>query len=149
SALTVMVINKYLSGSTPVNLALNNFSASGAAQIYQLTSANIIARLADLSVAGGAASFTAPAQSITLLVFALGAPNIPPVAIASATPGSGIAPLSVAFSSAGSYDPDGTIASYSWNFGDGSAPSSSASPVHVYQTAGNYSAVLTVTDDRG
>ena len=69
--------------------------------------------------------------------------------MASATPTSGIAPLTVNFSSAGSNDPDGSIASYSWNFGDGSAASTSASPSHVYQNPGNYTAVLTVTDNRG
>jgi PKD repeat protein len=149
SALTVMVISKYLSGSTPVNLTLNNFANGGTAQLYQLTSANAIARLADLSMSGNGAAFSAPAQSISLLVFPTGAPNTPPVANASAAPNSGVAPLSVVFSSAGSNDPDGSITSYSWNFGDGSALSGSASPVHVYQTAGNYTAVLTVTDNRG
>ncbi|HEV2495534.1 MAG TPA: PKD domain-containing protein [Terriglobia bacterium] len=51
--------------------------------------------------------------------------------------------------SAGSSDPDGSIASYSWDFGDGTTVSNSASPQHVYQNAGNYAAVLTVTDNRG
>jgi len=149
SALTVMVISKYLSGSTPVSIAVNNFSGAGTAQVYQLTSANAITRLADLTVSGTNVSFTAPAQSITLLVLPSGTPNQPPVAAASATPTSGPAPLTVNFSSAGSSDPDGSIASYSWNFGDGSAASNSASPSHVYQNAGNFTAVLTVTDNRG
>jgi PKD repeat protein len=78
-----------------------------------------------------------------------GTPNSPPVANVSAAPNSGVAPLSVVFSSAGSSDPDGSIASYSWNFGDGSALSGSASPTHIYQNPGNYTAVLTVTDNRG
>jgi PKD repeat protein len=83
------------------------------------------------------------------LVLPAGAPNTPPVAVASATPTSGAAPLGVNFSSAGSNDPDGSIASYSWNFGDGTTVSSLASPGHVYQNAGSYTAVLTVTDNRG
>jgi PKD repeat protein len=149
SALTVMVISKYLSGTTPVSIALNNFAHNGTAQVYQLTSANTINRLADLSVPGTTASFTAPAQSITLLVLPTGTPNTRPVAVASATPTSGIAPLTVQFSSAGSNDPDGSIASYSWNFGDGTALGTTASPSHVYQTAGSFTAVLTVTDNRG
>ena len=150
SALTVMVINKYLSGNTPVSLTLNNFAANGTAQVYQLTSANAITRLTDLSFSGSTAAFTAPPQSITLLVLPGGtSSNIPPVAAASANPKSGTAPLSVNFSSTGSTDPDGSIASYSWDFGDGTAPSSSASPTHVYQNAGAFTAVLTVTDDHG
>ena len=145
-ALTVMVVSKYLSGSTPVNVALNNFAGSGAAQVYQLAASNAITRLADLGYSGNAVNFTSPAQSITLLVLPSGAPNQPPVAAASAAPLSGTAPLAVTFSSAGSSDPDGSIASYGWNFGDGST-GTGASPSHTY--AGTYSAVLTVTDNRG
>ena len=98
NALTVMVISKYLSGTTPVSIALNNFSAGTTAQVYQLTSANAISRLADLSVAGSSVSFTAPAQSITLLVLPKsGVSNQPPTAVASATPTSGIGPFVPAF----------------------------------------------------
>lgn len=149
SALTVMVINKYLSGSTPVSLSLANFANNGTAQVYQLTSANAITRLADLAFTGTTAAFSAPPQSITLLVFPTGTPNTPPVAMAAATPTSGIAPLTVNFSAAGSNDPDGSIAYYSWNFGDGTALGTTANVSHIYQAAGTYTAVLTVTDNRG
>ncbi|MEO6410332.1 MAG: PKD domain-containing protein, partial [Burkholderiaceae bacterium] len=73
----------------------------------------------------------------------------PPVAAASATPTSGTVPLNVAFSSSGSFDPDGVIAGYEWNFGDGTAPATGATANHVYNTAGSYSAVLKVTDNSG
>jgi len=53
----------------------------------------------------------------------------------------------VNFSSAGSSDSDGTIASYAWNFGDGNT-SIQANPTHTY-AAGNYTATLTVTDNGG
>jgi PKD repeat protein len=148
-SLTVMVINKYLSGATPVNLAVNNFANNGTAQIYQLTSSNVINRLADLAFTGSTASFTAAAQSVSLLVFPAGTPNTPPVAMATATPSSGVAPLTVAFTSAGSNDTDGSIASYSWNFGDGTALGTTANPSHVYQSTGSFTSVLTVTDNRG
>ena len=46
----------------------------------------------------------------------------------------------VRFSSAGS----GGV-SYSWEFGDGSAPSTEANPTHTYPAPGNYTAKLTVT----
>jgi PKD repeat protein len=46
-----------------------------------------------------------------------------------------------------STDPDGTIVSRVWDYGDGSAPSSE--PSHTYSTAGRYTVTLTVTDDRG
>lgn len=149
SALTVMVISKYLSGATPVSIALNNFAATGTAQVYQLTSSNAITRLTDLSFTASTVSFNAPAQSITLLVLPAGTPNSPPVAAASASPASGVAPLTVNFDSSGSYDPDGTIASYLWNFGDGTPASTTASTSHVYSNSGTFTAVLTVTDNRG
>ena len=47
-----------------------------------------------------------------------------------------------------STDTDGTIASRSWDFGDGST-STQASPVHTYAAAGTYNVSLTVTDDDG
>ena len=53
------------------------------------------------------------------------------------------------FSSAGSTDADGTIVSYSWDFGDGSPADSSANPTHTYTSTGSKTAVLTVTDDDG
>src|SRR5262249_7645783 len=116
---------------------------------YQLTSANAITHLPDFNITGAAVNFSAPAQSITLIVLPTGAPNTPPIAAASATPSSGIAPLTVNFSSAGSSDPDGSIVGYGWSFGDGSPASNAASPSHIYSNAGNFTAVLTVTDDRG
>jgi len=144
-----MVISKYLSGTTPVSIALNNFAAAGVGEVYQLTSANAITRLSNLNFTGSSVNFTAPAQSITLLVLPAGTTNTPPVAAASGTPTSGIVPLVVNFSSNGSNDPDGSIAGYSWNFGDGTAISTSASPSHTYSTTGTFTAILTVTDNRG
>jgi len=73
----------------------------------------------------------------------------PPVAEAEANPGSGFAPLDVAFSSAGSNDPDGSIVSYDWNFGDGSAHASDPNPAHTYAAPGNYVCTLVVTDNNG
>lgn len=75
-ALTVMVINKTTS-PTSLNLNLANFNAGNIAQVWQLTSANQIVRLADATVGGGAISANLPAQSITLFVVASGTPNAP------------------------------------------------------------------------
>jgi PKD repeat protein len=71
--------------------------------------------------------------------------NQAPVAVASASPTSGAAPLTVSFSSAGSVDPDGQPLTYSWTFGDG-ATSTQANPTHVYTAAGQYTARLSVSD---
>lgn len=67
-ALTVMVLNKYLTGETPITVNLANFTAASTAQVWQFTSANTIDRLADAAVTNGSVSFSAPAQSVTLLV---------------------------------------------------------------------------------
>src|SRR6185503_5989847 len=48
-AMTVMVISKVLSGSTPVTVNLANFVAAGSAQAWQLTSANAITHLSDVN----------------------------------------------------------------------------------------------------
>lgn len=74
--------------------------------------------------------------------------NLPPVAVASANVTSGIAPLPIVFSSAGSFDPNGSIVSYKWDFGDGTS-STAASPSKTYSAPGNYAAKLTVTDNVG
>jgi len=77
-----------------------------------------------------------------------GASNQPPVASFTASPQSGQAPLTVAFDASASGDPDGSIASYAWNFGDGgngTGPTAS----RTYAAAGTFAVLLTVTDDRG
>src|SRR5207344_2483263 len=71
-----------------------------------------------------------------------------PVANANAAPLSGPAPLTVAFSSAGSSDADGDPLTFSWAFGDGGSQVA-ANPTHTYVTAGTYTAQLTVSDGRG
>ncbi|MFC1688602.1 PKD domain-containing protein [Pseudomonadota bacterium] len=77
-----------------------------------------------------------------------GTGNLPPTAVSNADTLSGSAPLTVAFDSTGSNDPDGNIVAWSWDFGDGNG-SAEASPLHTYLDIGNYSSVLTVTDDMG
>ncbi len=52
------------------------------------------------------------------------------------------------FSSNGSYDPDGVIVAYLWDFGDHNT-SQLANPTHIYTTPGNYSVILTVIDNQG
>ncbi|MFO1439283.1 MAG: PKD domain-containing protein [Verrucomicrobiaceae bacterium] len=72
-----------------------------------------------------------------------------PIAVADASaPTSGAAPLAVSFSSSGSYDPDGTIAAYDWDFGDGTT-STVANPVKSYANPGTYTASLVVVDNTG
>lgn len=48
-----------------------------------------------------------------------------------------------------SADPDGSIVSYSWNFGDGSPAAMGAQTSHQFAMVGPYTVTLTVTDDQG
>ncbi len=73
----------------------------------------------------------------------------PPVAIADADRTAGKVDLTVTFSSDSSYDPDGNIVDYAWNFGDSSNVDNNANPSHTYTIPGTYTAVLTVRDDQG
>jgi PKD repeat protein len=77
-----------------------------------------------------------------------GASNQPPTAVMSATPTTGAAPLTVTFDGSGSTDPDGTVTSWEWSFGDGTFGTGSQT-THVYSTPGTYNANLTVTDNSG
>ncbi len=56
--------------------------------------------------------------------------------------------LVASFDGSGSADPDGTVASYAWKFGDGST-GTGVSPSHTYAAAGTFQVELTVTDDKG
>jgi len=54
----------------------------------------------------------------------------------------------VTFNGTGSFDPDGTIVSYAWAFGDGST-GTGATPAHIYSIAGKYVVTLNVIDNSG
>ena len=76
--------------------------------------------------------------------------NTRPVASFIADPTSGPSPLAVDFDASGSYDPDGTIVSYSWNFGDGTS-GTGITTTHTFTCSSDctYTVRLTVTDDAG
>lgn len=71
-------------------------------------------------------------------------PNQAPVASFTFT----CSDLSCTFDGSGSYDPDGSITSFAWAFGDGST-GSGVTAVRTYAAAGTYNVTLTVTDNEG
>ena len=77
--------------------------------------------------------------------------NQPPVAVASANPTSGAAPLTVNFDGSGSSDPDGDPITYAWDLdGDGLFDDSTAAqPTFTYTQSGSFTARLRVTDSPG
>lgn len=75
--------------------------------------------------------------------------NIPPVAVADGPDQKIIVCEMVEFNGSGSYDPDGVIISYKWDFGDGTPVGSGVSVNHTYGAAGSYVVTLTVMDDGG
>lgn len=74
--------------------------------------------------------------------------NDAPVAILEAAPTRGEAPLTVEFDASRSYDPDGLIVSYLWDFGDGTT-AEGPQVRHTYAQNGIYIATLTVVDAFG
>ncbi|UCH87956.1 MAG: PKD domain-containing protein [Thermoplasmata archaeon] len=74
--------------------------------------------------------------------------NEPPVADAGADQ-TVVISETVTFDGSGSSDPDGTIESYTWDFGDSTPAGSGVSPTHAYSTAGIYTVTLSVEDDVG
>lgn len=74
----------------------------------------------------------------------------PPTADAAFTPAAPRAGESVTFDGSGSFDFDGTIVGYAWDFdGDGTADSTDAVARHAFALPGRYRVTLTVTDDAG
>jgi C1A family cysteine protease len=87
-------------------------------------------------------------QAYSYVDYNVGNATLPPTAVVNATPVGGNIPLDVVFDGSASYDGDGNIASYTWNFGDGTA-GVGAICGHTYTLAGTFTATLTVTDNVG
>src|SRR5439155_948855 len=79
-----------------------------------------------------------------LLVYSAAAPNQPPTANFTFS----CSGLTCNFTSTSS-DPDGTIASYNWTFGDGSPALTAQNPTYTYAAGNTYTVTLTVTDNQG
>ncbi|PZS25537.1 MAG: radical SAM protein [Pseudonocardiales bacterium] len=91
----------------------------------------------DLTLAQVQRHFTSSGRTLVL------PPNQPPVAAFT----SSCTNLACSFDGSTSSDPDGTVASYAWTFGDG-ATSTAAKPAHTFATAGTFTVKLTVTDNQ-
>jgi PKD repeat protein len=77
--------------------------------------------------------------------------NTPPTASWTSTPVPGKPGQAMTFNASASNDPGGSIASYTWSWGDGTANTTTANPIaqHTFATAGTKIVTLTVTDNDG
>jgi PKD repeat protein len=97
----------------------------------------------------GSWSYGKWAQFDGVTVELLGTDNSPPIAVVSASPMEGFAPLTVQFDGTGSSDPDGEALSYEWDFGDGTSHRTEPITSHIFPNAGTYVTTLTVDDGKG
>lgn len=108
---------------------------------------------AQTKYAAGSALLDSPYSNIVKLTVASTVPvvNRNPVAVLTALPLSGRAPLDVTLNGGDSNDADGQALRYRFDFGDGSAveTNDTARRVHTYRTAGSYVAKLVVIDSEG
>ncbi len=72
----------------------------------------------------------------------------PPTASFTFSPTKPVVGQTVTFDASASADPDGTIISYAWTFGDGTTGTGKMT-THAYNVSGNFSVTLAVTDNSG
>jgi len=132
--LLVTIVSKVWSSAT--TLRPNSPAAT------RKTAASSNARVRAASVAVLLAAIASVAAGCFLI------PNLLPVADVDVDKTDGIAPLTIQFDGMGSFDPDGSIRRYEWDFGDGDEGVGSQIQ-HTYSDAGAFEATLTVTDQRG
>lgn len=90
--------------------------------------------------------YAACADSITETVNVIG----PPTPNFTATPTTACKPpLTVQFTDASTSNPPGNVTGWSWDFGDGSPPSTLQNPSHTYVTGGNFNVTLTAMGPGG
>lgn len=87
-------------------------------------------------------------EEVKRLKFNISKQNLAPIADFAYSPQSPRVCEAITFDASSSYDPDGSIVSYEWDFGDGNKTEGKV-VTHAYSQAGSYIVTLTVTDDNG
>lgn len=74
--------------------------------------------------------------------------NFPPIADASRSEQNGFVGSLLVFNGSASYDPDGYLTAWNWDFGDGTTGNGEVT-MHLYETLGLFTVTLTVIDEKG
>lgn len=135
------------SDSTTQDISASVSWESSSASVGTISAGGLFTAVAVGTTSISATKDSITSNSISITVSATPPQNQSPSASVTASPTSGKVPLTVQFTGSGT-DSDGTVASYSWDFGDGTA-STQQNPSHTYSTPGTYTATLTVADDKG
>jgi PKD repeat protein len=125
--------------SSTINFGDGTVIKAGVASHSYLTPGNYTVTATVTDNMGASSTAT---QSVSVLT------NQAPVAKVAVTPSNGTAPVTVTVDASGSYDPDGSVASGTVSFGDGTIVSGLKAS-HTYSAAGSFLVIVTVTDDRG
>ncbi|KWS06960.1 Extracellular zinc protease [Lysobacter capsici AZ78] len=136
----------WASGATPIALSASDgsFNSSNENVTGSISTTGLSQGVHTVYVQGtDAAGKPGTPNAVRFTVGGTGPVNNPPVASFT----SSASALTVNFTDTSS-DSDGSIASRSWNFGDGTT-STAANPSKTYSAAGTYTVSLTVTDDDG
>ncbi|HYP26951.1 MAG TPA: PKD domain-containing protein, partial [Blastocatellia bacterium] len=143
-------------GGVPFVITGTNFAAGATVKVGGTPASNVIVN------GGTSISAVAPAHAAGVVDVVVTNPSgqsatltrgftyvslQPPTVAITASPLSGVYPLTVNFTSTAS-DPDGFIASYLWDFGNGQTSTQPLAST-VYRSAGSYTARLTVRDNSG
>jgi PKD repeat protein len=118
----------------------NGTSGSGATPSATYTTAGSFTVTLTVTDNGGATNQASTTVTVT--------PNTQPPVASAGGPYAGTVNVAISFNGAASRDPDGSVVSYLWNFGDG-ATASGVTSMHAYTVAGSYTVRLTVTDNDG
>lgn len=89
-------------------------------------------------------------QDVALVTVRVAQANFAPTAAFTGSAMGGPAPLTVEFDASASWDPDGAVVLYSWDFGDGTRTDLPEAVIqHTFSEPGCYEVRLWVTDDEG
>ncbi len=153
---TKLTARVQVSGSSPTTLSMKVWpTGTTEPGAWQATATDSFGTLQGKGIMGlqmslGSSATTGDPVSVDNLQVVAAQQTPPPVVNQAPTAGisSSTSNLTASLDGSSSKDSDGQIASYAWDFGDGTT-GTGATAQHTYGQAGTYTVTLTVTDDKG